>query len=276
MSYRDILVHADETPASALRGRAAAELASRFKAHLTGIFLSREMAPLSLDSEFYGPLPTDLIDRLVKEHDAALEKAHQEARGRFEAVAAEAGVTSGWLAADGATADPMIACARRFDLTIFPASATPCLGDNHVTAAELGLSCGGPVLVTPQDDYAPPVGKRVLIAWNGGREASRALRDAWPLIEGAEELHVLEVSPVSETGDMLQRHLERHGCQANFITEMGQDEPVGSVLDRHIAELDIDLVVMGLYGHSRLQEFVLGGVSRHMLSRPSVPLLISH
>jgi nucleotide-binding universal stress UspA family protein len=278
MSYRDILVHFDGTPASVLRGRAAAEIASRSKAHLTGVFLTQEMAPMLLDGEPDGLLSPDVFDQILKDHAAALEKASEAARERFEPIAADAGVESEWLKADGATADAMIACARRADLTIFPAAATPYLGRNHMTAAQVGLGCGGPVLVTPEDDYAPPVGKRVLIAWNGKREAARALRDAWPFIERAEELHVLVVSPQGEDGPdgMLQRHLERHGCKANLIIDSNRDESAGEILDRQVAEFDVDLVVMGLYGHSRLQELVFGGVSRHMLRRPSVSVFCSH
>lgn len=278
MSYRDILVHFDGTPASALRARAAAEIASRSKACLTGVFLTQEMAPMLLDSDSYGFMPPNVIDQILMDHAAALDTASAAARERFEAIVADAGVESAWLRADGATADTLIACARRADLTVFPAAATPCLGRNHVTAAQVGLACGGPVLVTPEDDYAPPVGKRVLIAWNGKREAARALRDAWPFIERAEELHVLVVSPHGEDGPdgMFQRHLERHSCKANLIIDSSRDESAGEVLDRQVAELDADLVVMGLYGHSRLQEFVLGGVSRHMLNRLSVSVFVSH
>jgi nucleotide-binding universal stress UspA family protein len=90
--------------------------------------------------------------------------------------------------------------------------------------------------------------------------------------------HVLVVSPQGEDGPdgILQRHLERHGCKANLIIDSNRDESAGEILDRQVAEFDVDLVVMGLYGHSRLQELVFGGVSRHMLRRPSVSVFCSH
>lgn len=279
MTYRDLLVHFDGTPASILRARAAAEIASRSGACLTGVFLTSDIPPWLPSSEGYTSfLPPEMIARIVSDHAGALKRKAEAAREQFLAIAAEAGVACGWLTVDGAAADPLIACARRADLTILPTVATPCLGQSRITAAEIGLACGGPILVTPDDDYAPPIGRRILIAWNGGREAARALRDAWPFVERAEELHVLVVSPHGDTrpDGGLQRHLKQHGCKAKLIIDTSRDESVGEVLERQIAEFDIDLVVMGLYGHSRLQELVLGGVSRHMLRRPPVSVLVSH
>ncbi|MFN3522693.1 MAG: universal stress protein [Phenylobacterium sp.] len=278
MTFRDILVQVDETPASVARMRAAAALARRSNAHLTGLFLTSDYLRQYMAAEGLAFLPPDTIAQIVGDHGKAVDEAAEAARMRFEAAAGDAGARSAFVKISGDTPDGLIACARRHDLTITPRHAKACLTDHRISAADLAMASGGPVLILPDEGYAPPIGKRVMVAWNGGREAARALRDAWPLIAEAEELHVLVVSPSGEGGPdgMLQRHLERHGRSANLILDPSHDESAGEVLERQVAEYDIDLVVMGLFGRPRLQELVLGGVSQRMLSRLPTPILVSH
>lgn len=278
MAYRDILVQIDETPAARLRARAAAELAVRFRAQLIGVFLTSEYILQYGAGQSLAFMPPADIDRIIEGHSKAVAERAGSARLVFEEAAAEVGASSAWLTCEGDYDDYLFRCARRVDLTVMGRTAQACLGSNRVSAAQVAMASGGPVLVTPEDDYAPPVGRRVLVAWNGSREAARAVRDAWPMIGGAQEFHVLVVSPRGEGGPdgLLQRHLERHGRRANLIVDPAEDESAAEVIDRHIAELDIDLVVMGLYGRPRLQELILGGVSRHMLDRLPVPILVSH
>jgi nucleotide-binding universal stress UspA family protein len=98
------------------------------------------------------------------------------------------------------------------------------------------------------------------------------------LIADAEELHILAVSP-RDPGSPdagLQRLLEHHGRSANLIVDPSPDGSAGEVLERQVAAQKADMVVMGLFGRPRLQELVLGGVSRHMLDRLPVPLFVSH
>lgn len=278
MAYRDILVHIDETPAAGPRARVAAELAARFKAQLIGVFLTSEFILQFGAGESLAFLSPRDIDAIVSGHDKAVADKGEAARAVFEEAAAEVGAGSDWLTCEGDYDDYLLRCARRVDLTVMGRRARACLGANSVSAAQVALGAGGPVLVTPDDDYAPPVGRRVLVAWNGSREAARAVRDAWPMIGGAQEIHVLTVSPRGEGGPdgLLQRHFERHGRKANLIVDPADDESAGEVIERHIAEFDVDLVVMGLYGRPRLQELILGGVSRRMLEHLPVPIFVSH
>lgn len=279
MSFRDILVQTDDTPQAAPRLRAAADLACRFQAHLTGVFLASDTPPefLSVDQSYYAYTP-ELVADLLKAHAEAMERHGEAARGRFEAAAADVAVRSEWRVMTGDTRGKLTAAARRSDLLVMPRLATPCLGREKIEAAQLALASGGPVLITPDGDFSPAVGKRILLAWNGGREASRALRDAWPLVAEAEELHVVVVSPKGEGGPDagLQRLLEHHGRTANLIVDPSPDGSAGDIIARQAAALDADLVVMGLYGRPRMQELVLGGASRDMLDRLPVPLFVSH
>lgn len=278
MTYRDILVHIDDTPASATRAAAAAELAQRSNAHLGGVFLKSEFLRNYMAGEALAYMSPNDIDSILKDHAAAILKASEQGREIFEAAAAKAGVSSEWMVIDGDFTAPMAACARRFDLTVFPTIACAALGQHTISAADLGLTSGGPVLVVPEHGVTRNVGRRVLIAWKGTRESARALRDAWPLVMGAEQVHILVVSPHGDDGPdgLLQRHLEHHGREAKLIVDRSSDASAGTILRQHVKALDIDLVVMGLYGRGRVQELVLGGVSRDMVSDPPAPLLISH
>lgn len=278
VSYKAILVQADESEASTQRSMAAAGLAQRFGAHLTGAFLRTSFPGRYYVYGPYGGVPPTILPNLIEEHDQAMAKAAEEARARFEAAAGEVDVASDWMVLNGDTAQELVDCMRRTDLTVLPRDRLPIVAENGIEVAGLGLQSGGPVLVLPPGAPGARIGRRVLIAWNGSREAARALNDAWPFITEAEKVFVLTVSPHGDRGPegLLQRRLERHGCQVEVIVERSEDASAGQVLLDQIKVLGADLVVMGLYGRSRLQEMVLGGVSRDVLRGSPVPLLVSH
>ena len=278
MTYRDILIQVDASPASRSRVGTAAALARRSEAQLTGVFLKSEFLRNYMTGEAAVYTATDVLDLLVKEHLAAVASAADEAREMFESAAGDAGIVSRWLTIDGDDGEALSATARRFDLTVIPPEMAASLGWRRIMAADIGLSCGGPVLVLPEAEAAPTVAERVLVAWKGTRESARALHDAWPLIAAAKEVHVLVVAPEGEGGPegLLQRHFERHGCKPNLIVDRSHDASAGEILRRQVTTLGADLVVMGLYGRPSLQELVLGGVSRDMLGAPPAPLFLSH
>ena len=232
MTFRDILVQADTAQAAAARLRYAAALAGRFRAHLTGLFLRTEFLRQYLVPDAIAGLPPAEIHRLVKEHEDAVAADAEQARLMFEAAAAEAGAASDWLTVNGDSADDLIACARRADLTVIGTQAAPKFGQQRISAADVAIGSGGPVLVIPDDASSTAIGQRILVAWNGGREAARALREAWPLLHAAEEVHVLIVSAHGDRGpdSLLQRHLEHHGCTANIIVDR-TDGRLGRRLD---------------------------------------------
>ncbi|MDP1632759.1 MAG: universal stress protein [Caulobacter sp.] len=278
MSYRDILVQVDDRAATAGRAAAAAALAGRSGAHLSGVFLRAGFMRNAMASEALANLPPDTLDQLINDHDAGVAKASESARAMFELAAGEAGVVSDFREISGDSDVDLIAHARRSDLTIMPANITASLGMNRISAADVGMASGTPVLVAPAGDFGPAIGKRVLIAWKGSRESARALQDAWPLVTAADEVHVLVIAPEGEGGPegLLQRHLEHHGCKPNIIIDRSEDASAGDILRRQVEALNVDLLIMGLYGRPRLQEFILGGVSRALLDHPPCALLVSH
>ena len=143
------------------------------------------------------------------------------------------------------------------------------------------LSAGRPALVVPYIGAGEEIGKRVLIAWDGGREAARAVNDALPLLEKAEFVAVLVVNPSQgahgeEPGADIALHLARHGIAVEAQHIEVRDLSTGNALLSRLADEAIDLLVMGAYGHSRLREMVLGGVTREVFQQMTVPVLMSH
>lgn len=278
MTYRDILVQVNETAQSRPRAVAAAELARRSGGVITGVFLRSEFLNDVMATEVLAYMSPPDIDALLKGHAKSVDEAAEAARETFEAAAAEAGVPSEWLTIGGDNNATLTACARRADLVVLPPVVAVSMARWKYSAGDLAMATGGPVLVVGDDGCAPDFGRRVLVAWNGSRESARALRDAWPVLMTAEQVDVVVVSPTGDGGPdgRLQRHLERHGCKANIILDRSRDEDAVEVLRRQARELGSDLLVMGLFGRPRVQELILGGVSRDLLGAPPIPLLISH
>lgn len=275
---RHILVVADQSPATEARIRAAGELAQRHGAHLTGVFLTSDYLAQYMAAESLAGLPAGTVDQILAQHSKAVDQAAETARMAFEAQAEAFRVASDWLPLSGDGPRALLAASRRSDLTIMGREAKAALSDHQIPASTIAMGAGGPVLVTPDQRFEPGVGRRVLVAWNGGREAARALRDAWPLIAHADEVKVLVVSPDGEGGPdgMLQRLIERHGYRVDLIVDRSGDVDAEAVILRQIAQQKADLLVMGLYGRPRLQELILGGVSRRMMAEAPIPILVSH
>ncbi len=127
------------------------------------------------------------------------------------------------------------------------------------------------------------MGRNVLVAWNGSREATRAVNDALPILERADKVTVLAVNPGkngNDHGDIpsadIALHLARHGVKAEASQTVSDELEVGSIILSRISDLGADLVVMGAYGHSRMRELMMGGVTRDLLRHMTVPVLMSH
>lgn len=276
MSFHDILVQVDDTPAGLARARLACALGARWELSVSGVFLKSDMLHNFFALEGLAALPPQTIDAVLKEQSAAIAQRAAAAQASFRTAGGAEGEWA-WRVIDGDLDAPVIAHARRFDLTVFPTAARACLGDNRISAASLAMGSGGPVLVVP-DEPPATVGDCVLVAWNGSREAARALRDAAPFLDRARQVHILVVSPLGEAGPrgLLEHHLLRHGWTANIIVDPADDASAAEVLRQHAAALQADLIVMGLYGRPRLQEWVFGGVSQSFLRDPPAALLVSH
>ena len=177
----------------------------------------------------------------------------------------------------------MVAHARFADLVIV-GQAEP---DNQPAgtpsdlAEEVVLASARPVLIVPHIGVSKTPGKTVMLCWNGGREAVRAATGALPLLKAADNVIVLEIDPKSgvdeeEPGADVAQWLARHGVKVTVQRDTAANSDVGGVILSRAADHDVDLIVMGIYGHSRMRELVLGGASRTLLATMTVPLLVAH
>ena len=120
-----------------------------------------------------------------------------------------------------------------------------------------------------------------MVCWDGGRAAARAIRDAMPFLRRAGRIEVVIVTNERGKQDQIERadigaHLSRHGLNVAVKRMPLGDVDVADMLLSHAADEEVDFIVMGGYGHSRLREFVLGGVTRSLLRTMTVPVLMSH
>ncbi len=145
----------------------------------------------------------------------------------------------------------------------------------------LALESGRPVLVVPYAGRHPRIGRNVVIAWKAGRESARAVFDALPLLQGAENVHILEITDRNDASTLgpdisIAASLARHGIKPTIHTSVAPDISVGDEILSRLSDLDADLLVMGAYGHSRMRELVFGGATRHIARHMTVPTFFSH
>lgn len=164
--------------------------------------------------------------------------------------------------------------ARYADLTIM--GQTDDGETDHVT--EMVMSVGRPVMVIPQRGNFPCIGRRTLVAWNGSREATRAVFDALPLLRRADQVTVLTLDAEHDrvAGADISRTLARHTVKVEVVHSTRGEIDAGNALLSRAADCGSDLIVMGAFGHSPLHERMLGGATRHILQHMTVPVLISH
>jgi nucleotide-binding universal stress UspA family protein len=173
--------------------------------------------------------------------------------------------------------------ARYADLVVAGQPEADDEGDLRGLADELVFSAGRPVLFVPYAGRFPALGKRVLVAWDAGREAARAVTDALPLLQRAEAVEVCAFDPEKrarkhgeQPGADVGLYLARHGVKVTVARQSGAGYDVGAQILSRAADVGADLVVMGAYGHARVREMVLGGATRTLLEAMTVPVLMSH
>jgi nucleotide-binding universal stress UspA family protein len=254
----------------------AISVAAAFNAHLTGsVFLYAPFVPISRAG--YVPPEVELIER---HNQAAIEAA----RERFTAASTRAGIKAEPLTLSASlisAGDQFGQIARRFDLAVVgqPEPETNAVEENIIEAAL--FDSGGPLIVVPYIQKAPLKLDHIMVCWDGGRAAARAIRDAIPFLRRGGRIEVVIVTNERGKRDQIERsdldaHLTRHGLDVAVKRMPVGDVDVADMLLSHAADEGVDFIVMGGYGHSRLREFVLGGVTRSVLRTMTVPVLMSH
>jgi nucleotide-binding universal stress UspA family protein len=276
MSYKTILVHIDPGKRSPVRVDVAIRLAQQHDAHLVAL---HALAPFEPPGYVMAEMGPAIIEN--QRHAAATEMARTETEFNKQVLAA--GLRDAeWRTAIDDPVDAMTLHARYADLVVI--GQTDASDSSNVAAdfpERLVLAAGRPVLILPSVGTFATLGRRILVAWNPSREATRAVTDAIPLLRLADMVHVMAVNPkAAEHGTVagadIGLYLARHGVRVEIKTDHGAEIDVGNELLSRAADLDADLIVMGGYGHSRLKEWVLGGATRTILESMTTPVLMSH
>ena len=288
MTYKTVLLHVDDSASRSARIDAAASIAQACGGHLTGVALT------GVSRLLYQNQPDLDADPNLALHLNFLRERAAHALDGFEAQVRAAGVASfEQRVVDDEAAGGMSLLARYADLVVISQynakDKSPSVMRDF--PAYVLLHSGRPVLIVP---YAPPLpllappaaARNVLISWNASKEASRAVSAALPLLQRAEHVHVAifdaqvhAAEHGEQPGAELLHYLARHGVDARVHLLDGggvRRGDIGEALLSQAADLSADLLVMGAYGHSRLRETILGGVTRTILQSMTIPVLMAH
>jgi len=276
MSYKTVLVHIDTGKRCAVRLDVAIRLAQQHDAHLVALHAIAPFEPPGYVMAEIGPA-------IIEAQKAVAANELAQAESAFNKQVSAAGLRNvEWRSAVDDLVDAMTLHARYADLLVI--GQTEATEQAHVPAdfpERLVLAAGRPVLILPSVGRFVTIGKRILVAWNPSREASRAVTDALPLLQRADKVHVMAVNPKagehgSVPGADIGLFLARHGVRVEVKADHGAEIDVGNELLSRAADLEADLIVMGGYAHSRLKEWVLGGATRTILESMTAPVLMSH
>lgn len=263
MGYRTILAELTSEPSARTSLPAARQLAGRFEAVLVGFHaIAAPFIPAAWEGGGSVYLAPELIEA---QRDLA-----RGIRDRVEAVFREhcgADSRAVWREAEGEVAQLLAAAARTADLVITTQGGRPTVSEPLVTAA------GVPVLVLPSAP-AGELGRRVLVGWNGSREATRAAHQALPFLAGAERVFLCALGQAAHDSlEPATTMLGRHGVAVEPIPVAAAEGAAGRALLEQAREHGADLLVVGAYGHSRMREFIFGGATRHLLDQAELPVL---
>ena len=264
-------------------------LADRFQGHVDALLVQPDpMETIPIVGE---GVSADTIRRLMESAAEAIEEQRKTTKAIFDDAANAADIatvksgamTSGkpsvaWREATGQSEDVVPEKALFSDLVVFVGAWTEMTPVLRPTFEAVLLKARRPILLAPTEPQKY-IGHNVAVAWNGTPEARSALTAAMPFLESAVAVHLLTAaSPKTDvdTIDEARDYLAWHGIGSDaHVLETGS-ESVGKALMRKALAIGADLLVMGGYGHARLRERILGGVTHHVVNHPELPILLAH
>lgn len=264
MSIKDILLYMDNSPASERRIDVALTLAQRQGARVTGLSI--------VTYDFYQP------------HYLRAEEKIAAAGLLLEAKAQAAGVTACCRSIESSVAgvgvrEILLRASHCSDLIVVGQESHRTTSPEAVVE-HLVIGCGRPVLIVPAVGAVPSVGRRVLVAWKNGREAARALHDALPILQHAEQVTLLAVSAGKELNPYkwseIQEHLQRHSIKIRLEVQPVTSATLADSLLNHACEGGYDLLVMGAYCPGSRRGSQLGKVAGQILREMTIPVFMSH
>lgn len=277
MTYASVMVYGGDDVAAAARIALAAEIAVQFDARVIGIIGSPADAPMA-DSYTGGAmlgetatLFRDIAEADVKKAELAFWKHAGPQADRFE-----------WRGRTGIPGEVTSHSLRAADFIVVGRRDPNALSAHALDPADLLMIAGRPLLVTPPCPLRGPIAEPAVVAWTDSREAQRAVQLALPLLKAASRVRVIEISAESGVKDARRRvedvadYLARHGIVAEGEAIRGDGSPRPSQIIEFAEDKCAGLIVAGGYGHARMREWIMGGVTHGLLADSPVCLFVSH
>jgi nucleotide-binding universal stress UspA family protein len=279
VELKNLLLHLDHSSGCRNRLDIAFALARKFDAGINGLFVVPDyVVPSYVEAQISVDLISDVTEKAVARAEQAL--ADYRKLADVAGVRMEARVVEGQII-------PILREHSKYSDLLLLGQDQPDDPDNasYGLADALLFEGGCACMVVPYSGKLAAPGKRVLLTWNASRESARALREAMPLLTQAESVVTLSSEPDYIEGDTARGHPHAEEL-ARYLSSHGIKSTAGSMADSGLsasdailaqaAEMNADLIVMGAYGHARLREIILGGVTRDLLKQSPVPLLLAH
>ena len=276
MAFKDVLLtltsYPDPTPVSVLDD--AVSIAAEFGAHLAAV-------SCEVHVQVPGHFLASSVAGIIAGETEKSRKNAKDLLAAFDAVATKAGILHEIFLEKCATTDVpdrLVDYARLRDLTIIPVPESY----DQWYAETVIFGSGRPTLILPEAPRTRPFELgTVVVAWDFSRAAARAVSDAIPLLERARKVRIVTVTnekslDTKHFSEELAKNLARHRIDVVLDQVDANGRPIGEVLETHALSHQADVLVMGAYGHARWREFILGGATKSLLSRPPLPILLSH
>ena len=268
---KSILLHVYDDTGLESRMQAAFDLARVFEGHITCLH----------STPFEDYLQNDPLTatRLPAEFSKKMKRLRESIQARVEERLRVEGVSWDWIHLDDLPSSSLARLSIVSDLVIVSHAGRALLKDEpRPLAAAVAAEGRAPVLTVPETLRRLDLARPILIAWNGSSEAAAAMRASVPLLAHAANVQLLEVEDkiAAYPRDLAARYLARHGIEVEIVQKRPIEGSVSDTIEGAARELGASMIVMGAYGHSRLREFFLGGVTRNLLRDCGLPLFLAH
>ena len=280
MSYKTVLVALNEINRLDALNTSAVKIAKIDAAFVRGLYTIPA-------AQIYPSTGFEAVPQMFEGHQTFFKNNLAKVKNAFETSLQKAKLQGEFVSIEGRSpliSDEIISHGKSADIIIVSATDPAEVSGVELDCIERVLvGAGRPLLVLPRGSEHVLDLDQVVVGWNGGKEAARAVFDAIPLLQSAKSVHVVcvdakneeRVTP-DEPGRRIVATLQRHKIKCEAKTMEGGGESAGKALLKHAQEINAGLIVMGAYGHSRLREFVFGGATRHVLDDMTRPVLMSH
>lgn len=277
MRYASVLVYVEDHEVGEARLALAREIASHFDARLLGV-MGSAVTPPAVDTWTGGAM---LGETATLFHDIATADV-KRAEAAFWKGAGEKAAGREWRGQTGYPSDVVGHALRAADILVLGRRSGETLPANAVDPGDILMIAGRPLLITPPHPLRGPIGEPAVVAWTDSREAQRAVLAALPMLQAASRVHVVEIAPEDRLAGAAERtadvagYLAAHGIRAEAQPVRGDGRARCEQLIDFAVENQAGLIVAGGYGHARMREWVMGGVTHGLLNASPVSLLLCH